>query len=137
MDDPVFGEIEYRIDAWEGSAPFEHGPSGLSDLFVHIRADESGPSEVQRATFEQFEARYAALWPAIAEALLGCRDDMGSVAEVEAAISPEVSCDIEEESTGGFADFELVYTFDLEGEGARGYFVRIEGWEVAEAFVAE
>jgi hypothetical protein len=37
----------------------------------------------------------------------------------------------------GHADFELVYAFDLEGENGRGFFVRIVGWKVAEAVVAE
>jgi hypothetical protein len=137
VNDPAFGEIEYSGDAWDGLVPFEHGPSGTSEFAVHLWADESGPTAMQRATFEQIKARYSRLWPSIAEALLGCHAGLSSVQEITRGLSPTVGCYIEGVASQGHADFELVYTFDLEGENGRGFFVRIVGWKVAEAVVAE
>ncbi|MDG3006368.1 hypothetical protein [Paludisphaera mucosa] len=137
MTDPTFGEIEFKIDAWDGLAPFAYEPSRTSRFAVHIWADESGPSALQRATFDQLKARYPSLWPDIAEALLLCHPGLISVEEVAAGLSPTIGCYIEDEGGPAHADFELVYTFDLPGEGGRGYFVRIVGWDIVEAFAAE
>lgn len=137
MTDPTFGEIVFRIDAWDGLVPFEHGLSGMTGFAVHVWADESGPSAIQRDTFDQLKARYPALWPTIARSLLGCHAGLSSLEEVACGLNPTVGCYIERAGRHGHADFELVYTFDIPGEGSRGYFVRIAGWEIAEAFVAE
>jgi len=135
--DPTFGEIEFSIDAWDGLVPFEHGPSGTSGFAVHIWAGESGPSAFQRATFDQLKARYPSLWPAIARTLLGCHDGLSSIGEVASNLIPTVGCYIEGEGGHDHAELELVYTFDLQGEDDRAYFVRIAGWEIVKAIVAE
>jgi hypothetical protein len=137
MTDPTFGEIEFHVQAWDGQVPFNHGPSGAKMFAVHVWADESGPTESQRTTFEQLKVRYSELWPLIAEALLGCHSDLDSVEAVERCLNPIVACHLEESASQGHEDFELVYSFDLDGEGHRGYFVRIVGWQVAEAFMAD
>lgn len=135
--DPTFGEIQFQIDAWNGLVSFPDNPSGTREFAVHIGADESGPTPIQRATFDQLKARYSALWPSIAEALLGCQIGLSSTGEVARTLGPVVGCYIEDGGGRTHADFELVYTFDRPGENGRGYFIRIVGWEIAEAFVAE
>jgi hypothetical protein len=137
VNDPSFGEIEFSIDAWDGLAPFEYRPSGTTMFAVHVWADESGPSAVQRATFDQLKAHYVILWPSIAKALRGCHASPTAIVDVANCLNPTVGCYIETESGGAHAAFELVYAFDLPGENGRGYFVRIVEWEVAEAFVAD
>jgi hypothetical protein len=138
MTDPTFGEIKFNnVDAWDGIVPFEHGPSDTSEFAVHIWADEAGPSATQRSTFDQLKIQYPVLWPSIADALLECHAGLDSVEELSCSFSPTVGCYIEGGVDLDHANFELVYTFDLPGEGSRGFFARIVGWEVVEACVAE
>jgi hypothetical protein len=136
MIDPSFGEIEFSIDAWDGLAPFVHDPSGSSEFALHIWADQSGPTDAQRATFDRLKARYPALWPLIAGALLDCHPDLNSVEEVARALNPVVGCYLEDAASEGHSDFELVYTFDLAGEDGRGFFVRFIGWRIVETVLA-
>jgi hypothetical protein len=76
----------------------------------------------------------------LAQVLRGSPDEKNrkeSEDEVERSLRPTAGCYIEAGANAGHNDFELVYEFDLPGEGARGFFVRIVGWEVAEAVMAE
>jgi len=135
--DPVFGQIEFGVAAWDGVVPFEFPPAGTLHLAVHVCACKSGPSASQRATFQQLCARYAVLWPGIARSLAECHPTLSTAEEVGRSLRPKVGCYIEECATTDHNDFELVYEFDRPGEGSRGYFVRIIGWEVVEAVMAE
>jgi hypothetical protein len=137
VTDPTFGEIAFCEGAWDGLVPFESVPAGTSEFAGHVWADESGPSDVQRATFEQIKGRCTGLWPTVAKVLLGLHPVLGFVAAAEDHLSSTVDCYIEAEASQGHVDFELVYGFNLEGENSRGFFVRIVGWQVAEAVIAE
>jgi hypothetical protein len=133
--DPSFGEIRFSFDAWDGLVPFAHAPSKLSAFGVHVWADDSGPTDSQRATFEELKARYASLWPAIADAVLECHPDLHSVADVARHVNPTVGCYIEYGGVASHDDFELVYDFDFDD--GRGVFVRFAGWSIVDAFLAE
>jgi hypothetical protein len=135
--DPVFGEIEFGVDAWDGLCPFDFPPAGTAEFAVHVWAGASGPTAGQRATFEQLRARYAALWPGIARSLAACHPTLPTEAEVGRGLRPTVGCYIEAGASADHHDFELVYEFDRPGEGARGFFVRVVGWEVTEAVMAD
>jgi hypothetical protein len=137
VTDPVFGEIDFHVDAWDGTAPFVFGPAKTSAFRVHVWADDTGPDEIQRSTFEQIRSRYASLWPSIAETLSSLHPILKTIEAVENNLKPIVGCYMECETGDGHSDFELVYEFELEGEGIRGYFVRIVGWRIVEAFMAE
>ena len=137
VTDPAFGEIEFNVEACDGIVPFDFNRTRMTGFAAHIWADESGPSIAQRTTFERLQSRYRELWPSIAEALLGCHPALNSTSEVEASLSPTVGCYIEDVPHPEHNDFELVYGFDREGENRRGFFVRISGWRVVEAVLAE
>ena len=137
MIDPVFGDIEFDVDAWDGICPFVFPASRTAEFAVHVCADDAGPTDGQRSTFKELLARYAAMWPDIARSLAACHPALSTAEEVGRSLSSTVGCYIEEGASGGHHDFELVYEFDLPGEGSRGFFVRIVGWEIAEAVMAE
>jgi len=40
MPDATFGEIEFRIDAWDGVFPFDFARAGTTALAVHVWSDE-------------------------------------------------------------------------------------------------
>lgn len=137
MNDPTFGAIRFRIDAWEGEYPFVHGPGGTKGIFLHIRAPESGPSAAQRATFGELIRRYDSLWPTFARELarlggLSSRDELG------ATLDPTLAIDMDEFSDPESAAFDLsFYPLVTEGRGFRCYYLRIRPWRVVEAVVAE
>jgi hypothetical protein len=135
ITDPTFGQIAFLVDAWDGLVPFEHDPSGTAKFGVHVWADESGPTDSQRATFEELKARYAALWPEIAKAMLRAYPALGSVDECGSALGPCVGCYIEYEATDKHEEFELIY--EVNDEEGLGIFVRIAGWKVSDALTAQ
>jgi hypothetical protein len=137
MTDPTFGHIDFRIDAWDGILPFDFARAGTTALAVHVWSDESGPTDSQRKTFEQLRTRYEKLWPAIAEALRDCHPQLKATDDVEAHLNPIVGCCIENVARQAHHDFELVYDFDLDKENGRAIFVRISGWRIIEAVLAE
>jgi hypothetical protein len=137
VTDPVLGAIEFFCGAWDGVVPFEFPGHRKLEFALHVWADASGPTAGQRATFEGLCARYAALWPAFARSLAECHPELTTEEEVERSLLPIVGCYIEAGATAGHNDFELVYTFDRPGEGSRGFFVRVVGWEIAETVMAE
>ncbi len=135
MTDASFGAITFTVDAWDGLVPFEHEPSGTSAFAVRVWADASGPTAGQRATFEELKRRYATLWHVIAGAMTKCHPPLGSVDTCRNGVDSIVGCYIQSEANLGHEDFELVY--ELRGDPGRGVFVRIAGWNVVEAVVAE
>jgi hypothetical protein len=137
VTDPVFGEITFGIDAWDGIFPFIFVPAGTRALALHIWADGSGPSGSQRRTFAQLQERYVQLWPAIVESLRDCHPQLQSTEQVEHNLNPIIGCYIQDVTTFEHNDFELVYEFDLDDENGRGFFVRISGWRIIDAVVAE
>jgi hypothetical protein len=137
MTDPVFGSIEFFADAWDGVVPFHFEASGTTELTIHVWADESGPTEVQQETFRLLLSRYAMLWPPIAEALLGCNSELGSLERIGTKLWSSVGCYIESAASAGHSDFDLVYTFEDGREINRSCFVRIVGWRIVEAVIAE
>ena len=137
MTDPTFGDIEFRGDTWDGLVRVDFATAGTSAFAVHVWADESGPTIVQRSTFEQLKARYPDLWPNILAALLDLHPGLSTLEEVEMNLSPIVGCYIELDDGVGPAEFELVYGFELEGEDDRGFFIRFVDWQIVEAVIAE
>jgi hypothetical protein len=56
MTDRTFGEIEFRIDAWDGVVSFDFATAGTTTMAVHVWSDLSGPTDAQIRTFEQLQA---------------------------------------------------------------------------------
>jgi hypothetical protein len=133
--DATFGKIAFNIDAWDGLVRFEHKLSGTSTFAVHVWADESGPTSSQRGTFEELKARYAELWPVIAEAMVRCHPTLGSAHGCRDGVDSTVGCYMQRVASQGHEDFALVY--ELTSEPGRAIFVTIAGWQVIEAVVAE
>jgi len=94
-------------------------------------------SDSQRRTFEQLQSRYEKLWPAIAEALRDCHPQLKSTDDVETHLTPIVGCYIENVARLAHHDFELVDDFDIDKENSMGIFVRLSGWRIIEALIAE
>ena len=137
MIDPVFGQIEFRIDAWDGIVPFQFTPANTTQLAVHIWSDESGPCDSQRSTFRQFCNRLPELWPTIAAGLAECHPELKTVKKVQQHLNPTVGFYLESGATHGHHDFELAYGFDVDCENNRGFFVRVVGWQVESTVLAE
>jgi hypothetical protein len=136
MIDPVFGDIRFSVDAWDGRVPFLFLPGGTAQFAVHVWSDRNGPTAGQQATFKEFCSKYAVLWPAIARALADCHPASLTVEQVGCSLKPTVACHIERGSSGLHNDFELVYEFNLDGEDSRAFFVRISGWQIVETVMA-
>jgi hypothetical protein len=68
--------------------------------------------------------------------LLRCHGGLTSIEEVNSHLNPMVALYIYEFDDPDEALLEFVYTFDLNGEGSKGYFVQLHRWKVIEAFLA-
>ena len=69
VSDARFGSLRFLRDArfWEGRAHF-HPIDGEVEVLIHGSA--AGPTDKQRAFFEEAERRYPELWPAVRAKLL-------------------------------------------------------------------
>lgn len=129
MIDPTFGEIVFRHDAWDGLVSI-----GPLEFTVHIWSDSKGPSTAQRVAFDDLKAGYEGLWPSIASELLKCHEGLISIKEIEESLSTTVNCYVE---GGDGHGIELVYAFDLPGEGDRGYFIRLVNLAIVDVAVED
>jgi len=67
IEDPTFGNMEFRGGSWVGKVFFQ--PEGV-ELSVCLSGDEVGPNEEARQQWSTLDKRYQSLKPQIASALL-------------------------------------------------------------------
>ena len=108
LDDPDFGELNYFVDAWDADIAFDSGP--IDTAHIHLRAAESGPSEVQRKLFRDLATRHAEIWPDISVALVRCHPDIKSVVELSERITSHLGINVYDDS----GTIELSYS--VEGD---------------------
>src|ERR1051325_10634014 len=70
VEDPDFGQMAYYIDSWDADIAFDSYP--LRSAHLHLRAGETGPSQVQRDLIRDLRVRHAQLWSALCSALVRC-----------------------------------------------------------------
>ena len=125
IDDPVFGHLDYNIDAWNGTTDFDLAP--FKSAHVHLVASDAGPAKSQRKLFKELKKRHPALWPAIAEALIRCHAEIESYDELIERIDPRICINIYDDS----GSLELSYSMQGDSE-RRAYVVTVRNWQVAE-----
>ena len=59
VDDPDFGQMNYNVDAWDADIPFDSSP--IDSARIHLRADDSGPSQHQRNLMAELRVRHSQL----------------------------------------------------------------------------
>ena len=130
LDDPDFGQLSYYINSWDGNIPFDSHP--LKSAHVHLLADESGPSQVQRNLIRDLRVRHAQLWPELCEALVRCHPEIDTTEELTRRLVPHVGISLFDDPN----TIEISYSVEGDPE-FRGYFVTLRKWEIAEVCMAE
>lgn len=77
---------------------------------------------------------YDQLWVNVADELVALHPELATPDEVSTHLRDRVAVHIGEHEEDSV---ELVYEFDLPGEGIRGFFLRVAGARVIEAFIAD
>jgi hypothetical protein len=130
LDDPDFGQLNYYIDSWDADIAFDTPP--LKSAHIHLGADESGPSQVQRDLIRDLRVRHAKLWPDICGALVRCHPEIETTEELARRLVPHVGINLYGDSN------RIEISYSVEGDPEfRGYFVTLRNWEVAEVCMEE
>lgn len=130
VNDPDFGPMSYYIDSWDAEVTFESHP--LKSAHLHLRAAESGPSQVQRDLIRDLRSRHAQLWPQISSALVRCHPEIDTTEELSKRLLPHVGIDLDDDPN------TIQISYSVEGDPEfRGYFVTLRNWEIAEVCMAE
>lgn len=130
VDDPEFGELKYYVDAWDAEIEFSSPP--IETAHLHLRADESGPSKLQRELLRELPGRHTELWTDIATALVRCHPGVESVEELNEQIRPHIGIAVYDDTSA----VELSYRFHRDPEH-RAYFVTLRNWQIAEVCSAD
>lgn len=126
LNDPELGEINYYIDAWVADISFSYPP--FESVRVHLRADDSGPSENQRHLLRELSLRHSKLWPEISSALIRCHKTIETVEELEERINSRFGVDLYDSDTDS-----IVIRYNVDGDPEhRAYFVTLRNWKVVE-----
>ena len=135
LSDPDFGEMKYNgIDAWDCRVEFDFPHEKTRWFAIHLWAPANGPMESQRLRFRELKSRYESLWPEIASRIATVHDHLATAGDVSSAMSEWIAVHIGEHSPDSV---EFVIDLDLPDEGSPGYFIRLDGWKVGEAIIAE
>ena len=59
LDDPEFGQMNYYVDAWDADIGFDSHP--IESAHIHLWADESGPTQLQREILRDLRVRHVQL----------------------------------------------------------------------------
>ncbi|MEJ7591151.1 MAG: hypothetical protein WKF77_06350 [Planctomycetaceae bacterium] len=128
--DPDFGTLNYYVGAWDANIEFNSPP--IETAHIHLRADESGPSETQRRLILDLLDRHAHLWRSICEALVRCHPDIETTDELTRRIVSHIGINLYDDSNA----IEISYRVEGDPE-FRGYFVTLRNWDIAEVCMAE
>ena len=130
VNDPDFGQLAYYIGSWDGDIAFDSYP--LKSAHIHLRAGESGPSQVQRDLIRDLRVRHAQLWPALCSALVRCHSEIDTSEELTRRLVPHVGIDLSDDPD------TIQMSYSVEGDpGIRGYFVTLRNWEIAEVCMTD
>jgi hypothetical protein len=130
VDDPDFGQMNYYIDAWNADIPFDSAP--IESAHIHIRADDSGPSQHQRDLIVELLDRHSELWPDICTALVKCHPEIKTSDELSSRLVAHIGINLYDDSN------TIEITYRVEGDPEfHGYFVTLRDWEIAEVCMAE
>ena len=130
IDDPDFGQLNYYIDSWDADIPFETEP--IQTAHIHLRANDSGPTQNQRQYVNELKHRHAQLWPEIRTALVKCHPEINTSDEFSSRLAPHIGINMHDDSNA----IELTYSVNGDPEH-RGYFVTLRDWQIAEVCMAE
>ncbi len=130
IDDPDFGQLNYYVNSWDADIPFETAP--IQTAHIHLRADDSGPSQHQRDLIHDLQTRHAQLWPDICSALVRCHPEIKTSDELSTRLVPHIGINMYDDSN------TIEITYSIEGDPEfRGYFVTLRDWEIAEVCMAK
>jgi len=125
LNDPDYGQMSYYVNSWDADIAFDNYP--FKSAHIHLRAGESGPSQLQRSLIRELCIRHDQLWPAVCSALVRCHPEIDTTEELTRRIVPHVNIDMTDESE----DIELSYTVEGDPE-FHGYVITIRNWEIVE-----
>lgn len=130
-----FGLCRFNsIDAYDCSRMIATPHSDSTEIASHIWLYGGAPTALQEKAFEDFVACYDKLWPNVALKLAILHPEMESVEDVRRCVRNRVAVHIGEHAEDSI---ELVYEFDLPNEGSRDFFLRVDGMQVIDGFIAE
>ena len=130
IEDPDFGRLNYYVNSWDADISFETPP--IKTAHIHLRADDSGPTQTQRAAVNELKNRYAQLWPEICTALVRCHPEITTIDELSSRLVPHIGINMYNDSN------EIEVTYSVEGDPEfRGYFITLREWQIAEVSMAE
>ncbi len=130
IEDPEFGSLNFYIESWDATIPFEASP--FKTAHIHLVSNEDGPTDLQRKIIRELKERHDELWKDISEALVKCHEEIETKDELNRKIVPHFGINIGEDCKM----VELVYSVEGDPE-LRGYFVHLRDWEIAEVFMAD
>jgi hypothetical protein len=130
VEDPDFGQLCYNIDSWDAEIPFDSAP--LKSAHIHIRADDSGPTDRQRQIVRELRMRHVQLWPDICSALVKCHPDIETTDELISRLVSQLCINMYDDST----NIELTYSVHGDPD-FRSYFIRLRDWAITEVFMVE
>jgi hypothetical protein len=133
--DSIFGRCSFNsIDAYDCSRMIATPHSDSTEIASHIWLYGGAPTALQEKAFEDFVACYVKLWPNVASKLAILHPEMESVEDVRRCVRNRFAVHIGEHAEDSI---ELIYEFDLPNEGSRGFFLRVDGMQVIDGFIAE
>ncbi|MEX0717662.1 MAG: hypothetical protein WD066_13800 [Planctomycetaceae bacterium] len=128
--DPEFGQLNFYAGSCDADIAFHSPP--IESAHLHLRADESGPTEGQRAVIRELPARHARLWPDILAALVRCHPEIETSEELSKRLEPNLGIDLDADSN------TVQLSYSVEGDPEfRGYFVTLRNWVIAEVCMAD
>jgi hypothetical protein len=129
IDDSDFGQLNYYVDSWDADIPFETAP--IQTAHIHLRADDSGPTQNQRESVSGLKHRHAQLWPEICTSLVKCHPEITTSEELSSRLVPHIGINMYDDSN----TIEITYRVDGDPK-YRGYFVTLRDWQIAEVCMA-
>jgi uncharacterized protein YoxC len=131
----TFGQCRFNsIDAYDCSLIIATPHSDSTKMASHVWLYGEAPTTLQEKAFEDLVARYDQLWPNVASKLATLHPELDSVEDIRRCVRNRVAVHVGEHAEDSI---ELVYEFDLPNEGSRGFFLRVDGIQVIDGFMAE
>ena len=130
IDDHDFGTLNYYVDAWDADIQFRSPP--IETAHIHLRADESGPTQRQRDTIDELRTQHVRMWPEILTALVKCHPSIETREELAGRLNKHIGINIYDDSN----NIELTYSLEGDPE-TRSYFVTVRNWEISQFIMAE
>jgi acyl-CoA thioesterase len=95
-EDPDFGLMEFHVGVWEADIAWNFPPFDTAQL--HLLADFSGPTNLQRQLMRELKQKFTSLWPKIADAIVECDEEIATLPELDERVSPSLRISIRDNS---------------------------------------